>query len=190
MWWTWVWVNSGSWWWTGRPGMLQSMGSQRVRHNWVTELYRTETAKWLLPAAAAAAAAKSLQSCLTLCNPIYGSPPGSPIPGILQEHWSGLPFPSPIHESEVTQSCPSNVLFFDLGYGYSPVTWVLYSLSYFYPFFHIFTNRKLQKTTIEKERRKVTLLQVLNLVPKRSKFFFHRLKNENFHDDTFTFVSC
>ena len=36
--WTWVWVNSRSWWWTGRPGMLQSMGSQRVRHNWVTEL--------------------------------------------------------------------------------------------------------------------------------------------------------
>ena len=36
--WTWVWVNSGSWWWTGRPGMLQSMGSQRVRHNWVTEV--------------------------------------------------------------------------------------------------------------------------------------------------------
>ena len=36
--WTWVWVNSGSWWWTGRPGVLQSMGWQRVRHNWVTEL--------------------------------------------------------------------------------------------------------------------------------------------------------
>ena len=35
--WTWVWVNSGSWWWTGRPGVLHSMGSQRVRHNWVTE---------------------------------------------------------------------------------------------------------------------------------------------------------
>ena len=35
---TWVWANSGSWWWTGRPGMLQSMGSQRVRHDWVTEL--------------------------------------------------------------------------------------------------------------------------------------------------------
>ena len=34
--WTWVWVNSGSWRWTGRPGMLQSMGSQRVGHNWVT----------------------------------------------------------------------------------------------------------------------------------------------------------
>ena len=36
--WTWVWVNSGSWWWTGRPGMLQSMGLQRVRHDWATEL--------------------------------------------------------------------------------------------------------------------------------------------------------
>ena len=36
--WTWVWVNAGSWWWTGRPGMLQSMGSQRVGHDWVTEL--------------------------------------------------------------------------------------------------------------------------------------------------------
>ena len=34
----WVRVNSGSWWWTGRPGMLQFMGSQRVRHDWVTEL--------------------------------------------------------------------------------------------------------------------------------------------------------
>ena len=38
-WWTWVWTNSRSWWWTGKPGMLlQSMGSQRVRHDWVTEL--------------------------------------------------------------------------------------------------------------------------------------------------------
>ena len=36
--WTWVWVNSGSWWWIGRPGMLQSMGSQRVGHDWATEL--------------------------------------------------------------------------------------------------------------------------------------------------------
>ena len=37
-WWTWVWVNSGSWWWTGRPGVLRFMGSQRVRHDWVTDL--------------------------------------------------------------------------------------------------------------------------------------------------------
>ena len=34
--WTRVWVNSGSWWWTGSPGVLQFMGSQRVRHNWAT----------------------------------------------------------------------------------------------------------------------------------------------------------
>ena len=36
--WTWVSVNSGSWWWTGRPGMLRFMGSQRVGHDWATEL--------------------------------------------------------------------------------------------------------------------------------------------------------
>ena len=37
-WWTWVWVNSRSWWWTGRPGVLQFMESQRVGHDWATEL--------------------------------------------------------------------------------------------------------------------------------------------------------
>ena len=36
--WTWVWVNSRSWWWTGRPGVLQSTGLQRVGHDWATEL--------------------------------------------------------------------------------------------------------------------------------------------------------
>ena len=36
--WTWVWVSSGSWWWTGKPGVLQSMGSQKVGHDWATEL--------------------------------------------------------------------------------------------------------------------------------------------------------
>ena len=40
--WTWVWVNSRSWWWIGRPGVLQSMGSQRVRHDWLTEPNWTE----------------------------------------------------------------------------------------------------------------------------------------------------
>ena len=39
---TWVWVNSRSWWWTGRPGVLWSMGLQRVGHDWVTELNWTE----------------------------------------------------------------------------------------------------------------------------------------------------
>ena len=36
--WTWVWVSSRSWWWTGRPGVLQSVGLQRIRHDWATEL--------------------------------------------------------------------------------------------------------------------------------------------------------
>ena len=41
-WWIWVWVNTGSWWWTGRPGVLRFMGSQRVGHDWATELNWTE----------------------------------------------------------------------------------------------------------------------------------------------------
>ena len=50
--WTWVWVNSGSWWWTGRPGVLLFMGSQRVGHDWATalnwtDIYRTfQRRKW------------------------------------------------------------------------------------------------------------------------------------------------
>ena len=36
--WTWVWANSGSWWWTGRPGVLRFMGSQTGRHDWATKL--------------------------------------------------------------------------------------------------------------------------------------------------------
>ena len=42
-WWTWIWASFGSWWWTGNPGMLQSMGSQRVGHDRVTKLKWTET---------------------------------------------------------------------------------------------------------------------------------------------------
>ena len=44
--WTWGWASSGSWWWTWKSGMLQSMGSQRVRHEWVTEL--NWEAPWIL----------------------------------------------------------------------------------------------------------------------------------------------
>ena len=62
----------------------------------------------MLSHSAAAAAAKLLQSSPTLCNPVDGSLPASPVPGILrQEHWSGLPFPAPMRESEVAQSCPT-----------------------------------------------------------------------------------
>ena len=41
-WWTWVWVNSGSWWWTEKPGVLWFMGLQRVGHDWATELNWTD----------------------------------------------------------------------------------------------------------------------------------------------------
>ena len=47
--WTWVWVDSGSWWWTGRSGVLQFMGWQRVGHDWVTELnWFQNTTVWSL----------------------------------------------------------------------------------------------------------------------------------------------
>ena len=71
-----------------KPG---DMGRARVRH--LFGLYHKSTA--------AAATAKSLQSCPTLCNPTDGSPLGSPVTGILQARiLERLPFPSPMHESE------------------------------------------------------------------------------------------
>ena len=94
--WTWVWVNSGSWWWTGRPGVLHSLGSQRVGHDWVTELnsmhvqalsrisLRNEM-KWN----------EVVQSCLTLCNPRDCSLPGSSVHGIFQAivlEWISISF--------------------------------------------------------------------------------------------------
>ena len=45
--WTWVWVNSGSWWWTGRPGVLWFMGLQGVGHDWVNEMNWTELKNYL-----------------------------------------------------------------------------------------------------------------------------------------------
>ena len=73
--WTWVWVSSGSWWWIGRPGVLQSMGLQRVGLDWATEL-------------------KLLQSHLTLCYPMDCNLPGSSVHGILQARileWVAMP---------------------------------------------------------------------------------------------------
>ena len=109
--WTWVWVNSRSWWWTGRPGVLWFMGWQRVRHDWATELNLTEMVRichgldclpskficWSsIPSTlAAAAAAKSRQSCPTLWDPIEGSSPGFSGPGILQARileWDAISF--------------------------------------------------------------------------------------------------
>jgi len=111
--WTWVWVNSGRWWWKGRPGMLRFMGSQRVGHDWATELNWTEldwkrlsssssqtvTAVMQLKDACSleekmlAPWKKSygkpnvvlvIQSCPTFCDPMDCSPPGSSVHGISQ----------------------------------------------------------------------------------------------------------
>ena len=76
--WTWVWVSSGSWWWTGKPGVVQSIGSQRVRHNWETELNWTEVVS---------------DSFVTPWS-IAHQPPLS-IGFSRQEYWSGFSFPSP-----------------------------------------------------------------------------------------------
>ena len=89
--------------WIEEPGGLQSMGSQRVGHAGVTNIswLRNQHVQWWerrpnkRPNAAAAAAAKSLQSCLTLCDPIDGSSPGSPVPRILQARtleWVAISF--------------------------------------------------------------------------------------------------
>ena len=75
--------------------------SSQRRHRRSAQVERTLASTWSERRTAAAAAAKSLQSCPTLCDPMDGSPPGSTVPGILQaRNWSGLPFPSPMHESE------------------------------------------------------------------------------------------
>ena len=46
--WTWVWENSRRWWWTGKPGVLQSMGLRRVRHDWETEQQQQIQLQWVL----------------------------------------------------------------------------------------------------------------------------------------------
>ena len=77
--WTWVWVNSGSWWWTGRPGVLPSMKSQRVGHDWVTELNWSHFSCFYL------FAALPTVTCQASLSIRFSK----------QEHWSGLPFPFP-----------------------------------------------------------------------------------------------
>ena len=83
---------------TLRDGMGREVGGEFRMGNTCTSM---ADSCQCMAAAAAAAAVKSLQSCPTLCNPIDGSPTGSLSLGFSrQEYWSGLPFPSPMHESE------------------------------------------------------------------------------------------
>ena len=89
-WWTWVWVNSGSWWWTGKPGMLQSMGSQRVRPDWVTELNWTELSLTLLSLLVKSLDWPSLD-CLkpSPLNTVYISPSFLSVSSSSKEEWGG-----------------------------------------------------------------------------------------------------
>ena len=82
---------------TDRRQRLRPLHSPEARY-WNTKHHSDNQ---LPPYLISAAAAKSLQSCLALCDPIDGTLLGSPVLGFSrQEHWSGLPFPSPMHESE------------------------------------------------------------------------------------------
>ena len=113
-WWTCVWVSSGSWWWTGRPGVLQSMGLQRVGHDWATELnwtfysdhymhvkcnYRTQNMQIFYYALRVISlfviCCLVTKLCPTLCNPMDCGLPGFPVlhylPMFAQTyvHWIG-----------------------------------------------------------------------------------------------------
>ena len=83
--WTWVLVNSGSWWWTGRPDVLQFMGSQRVGHDWATDLIWSDLMVWC----------GLVAQFPTRCNPKDCSLPGSSVHGILQARimqWVAISF--------------------------------------------------------------------------------------------------
>ena len=88
--WTWVWVSSGSWWWTGKPGMLQSMGLQTVGHDWAMEL------NWPLfpkcPLLLLLSHFSHVRLCATPWTAAYQAPPSMGFSR--EEYWSGLPLPS------------------------------------------------------------------------------------------------
>ena len=86
-WWTWVWLSSRGWWWTGKPSALQSMGLQRVGHDWATQL------NWVIYFIVVLAA----KLCPTLCISVACSTPGLPVHHRLPElaqthvHWVMMP---------------------------------------------------------------------------------------------------
>ena len=87
--WTWVWTDSRRWWRTGKPHVLQSVGSQRVRCDWSDWFTATMNDKW-------SEWGEVARACPTLCDPVDCSPPGSSIHGILQARileWVAISFP-------------------------------------------------------------------------------------------------
>ena len=107
--WTWVWVNSGSWWWTGSPGVLWLMGSQRVGHNWATELNWTLAYNiiyecficatlytvWLVLCAQSLSPVQLFVAPWTCPGSFVALQATLSMEFFWQEHWSGLPFPTP-----------------------------------------------------------------------------------------------
>jgi len=85
-WWTWVWVSSGSWWGTGKPGMLQSMGLQRVRQDWAAEL--NNNSKHF---SSTCCCRLVTMSCPTLRDPMECSPPQAPLSLVLTV-WQALTY--------------------------------------------------------------------------------------------------
>ena len=83
---TWVWVDSESWWWTGMPGVLQSMGLERVQQDWATVLNWTELNR--------TSCMHAVTSVMTPCDPMDHSPPGYSVHGVLQTRileWVAMP---------------------------------------------------------------------------------------------------
>ena len=107
--WTWVWASSVRWWRTGKPGVLQSMESKRVRHDWMTEQQQMCMHMCAFAKATPAWSTNirmllllSRFSCVWLCATPQMAAHQAPssLEFSRQEHWSGLPFPSPMHKSE------------------------------------------------------------------------------------------
>ena len=89
--WTWVWASSRSWRWTGKPGVLQSMGSQRVRPDWVTELSIYSSLRNIFSLITCTSCGSLLhcyclvtKSCPALCSSMDCGPPGSSVTRISQ----------------------------------------------------------------------------------------------------------
>ena len=79
--WTWVWASSERWWWTDKPGMLQSMGSQSIGHDWVTELNWIELCflEWHISKAFIIKCLFSTWYCAKLCSHIISFNCNNPV---------------------------------------------------------------------------------------------------------------
>ena len=85
--WAWVWVNSGSWWWTGRPGMLRFMGSWRVGQDWATEMKLNQKQREVKSQASVLSCVQLFATPKTLAHQSIGFS--------RQEYLNGYPVPSP-----------------------------------------------------------------------------------------------